>query len=61
MKNPLFTAGGAILAIQGIDLANINEAVTLVSTILVSLIALIRLLKNLKTMIPERYTYLSKR
>ena len=48
MKNPLFTAGGAILAIQGIDLADINEAVTLVSTILVSLIALFRLLKKPK-------------
>ena len=48
MKNSLFTAGGAILTIQGIELADINEAVTLVSTILVSLIALIRLVQKPK-------------
>ena len=48
MKNTLLTAGGAILTIQGIELAKINEGVSLVSTILVSVIALIRLFKKPK-------------
>ena len=61
MKNTLLTAGTAILAIQGIELAKINEAVSLLSTILVSVIALIRLFKNLKTTIPGKIHLLSKR
>ena len=48
MKNTLLTAGTAILAIQGIELAKINEAVSLLSTIVVSVIALIRLFKKPK-------------
>ena len=48
MKNTLLTAGGAILTIQGIELAKINEAVSLVSTIVVTVIALIRLFKKPK-------------
>ena len=48
MKNTLLTAGGAILTIQGIELAKINEALSLVSTIVVTVIALIRLFKKPK-------------
>ena len=48
MKNTLLTAGGAILTIQGIELAKINEGLSLVSTIVVTVIALIRLFKKPK-------------
>ena len=48
MKNTLLTAGGAILTIQGIELAKINEAFSLLSTLLVTVIALIRLFKKPK-------------
>ena len=48
MKNTLLTAGGAILTIQGIELAKINEAFSLISTLLVTVIALIRLFKKPK-------------
>ena len=48
MKDTLLTAGGAILAIQGIELAKINEAFSLISTLVVTVIALIRLFKKPK-------------
>ena len=48
MKNTLLTSGTAILAIQGIELAKINEALSLLSTIVVTVIALIRLFKKPK-------------
>ena len=48
MKNTLLTAVGAILTIQGIELAKINEAFSLLSTLLVTVIALIRLFKKPK-------------
>ena len=48
MKDTLLTAGGSIIAIQGIELAKINEGLSLVSTIVVTVIALIRLLKKPK-------------
>ena len=61
MKNTLLTAGGAILTIQGIELAEINEGLSLLSTIVVTVIALIRLFKNLKIMIPGKIHPISKR
>ena len=48
MKNTLLTSGTAILAIQGIELVKINEAFSLISTLLVTVIALIRLFKKPK-------------
>lgn len=46
MKQTLLTAGGAVLTIQGIELAQLNEGFSLVSTIIVTLVALIKLFKK---------------
>lgn len=46
MKQTILTAGSAILAIQGIELAQINESVSLLSTLVVTIVALIRLFKK---------------
>ena len=46
MKNTILTAGSAVFAIQGIELAQINEGFSLVSTLVVTIVALIRLFKK---------------
>lgn len=49
MKNTILTAGSALLAIQGIELAQINEGFSLFSTLVVTIVALVRLFKKNKT------------
>lgn len=46
MKQTLITAGTAVATIQGIELAQLNEGFSLVSTIVVTIVALIRLFKK---------------
>ena len=48
MKQTILTAGSAVLAIQGIELAQINEGFSLLSTLVVTIVALIRLFKKPK-------------
>ena len=48
MRQTILTAGSAILAIQGIELAQINEGISLLSTLVVTIVALIRLFKKNK-------------
>ena len=53
MKNTLLTAGSAVLAIQGIELAQINEGFSLLSTLLVTIVAIVRLFKKDKTQLNQ--------
>ena len=48
MKQTILTAGSAVLAIQGIELAQINDGFSLLSTLVVTIVALIRLFKKPK-------------
>ena len=49
MRQTILTASGAVLAIQGIELAKINEGFSLLSTLVVTIVALVKLFKKNKT------------